>query len=63
MFRENPYLAPHFLQLLFHLDVPQHVSVAVVESSLDQLIPIELLADLVLELREASGALVLAVVV
>jgi hypothetical protein len=62
MFRENPYLAPHFLQLLFHLDVPQHVSVAVVESSLDQLIPIEFRADLVLELREASGALVLAVV-
>ena len=55
MFRENPELAPHFLATLFHLEVPPHASVAVVESSLDQLIPVEFRADLVLELRDANG--------
>ena len=62
MFRENPELAPHLLALLFHVDVPPHASVVVVESSLDQLIPVEFRADLVLELRDANGALVLAIV-
>jgi hypothetical protein len=62
MFRENPELAPHFLALLFHVDVPPHASVGVVEASLDQLIPVEFRADLVLELRDASGAVVLAIV-
>jgi hypothetical protein len=41
MFREHPELAPHWLATLFHLDVPPHISVGVVESSLDQLIPVE----------------------
>ncbi|AUX47787.1 hypothetical protein SOCE26_093110 [Sorangium cellulosum] len=63
MFRETPELAPHFLVTLFDVDVPQHASVAVVESSIDQLIPVEFRADLVLELRDASGALVLAIVI
>jgi hypothetical protein len=62
MFRENPSLAPHFLEILFHVEVPPYASVAVVEAALDQLIPVEFRADLVLELREASGALVLAIV-
>jgi hypothetical protein len=62
MFRENPELAPRFLTTLFHLEVPPHATVAVVESSLDQLIPVEFRADLVLELRDATGALVLAIV-
>ncbi len=62
MFRENPELAPHFVASLFHVDVPAHASAAVVESSLDQLIPVEFRADLVLELRDAQGALVLAIV-
>jgi hypothetical protein len=62
MFRENPELAPHLLALLFHVDVPPHASVVVVESSLDQLIPVEFRADLVLELRDANGVLVLAIV-
>jgi hypothetical protein len=61
MFREDPELAPHFLALLFHVDVPPHASM-VVESSPDQLIPVEFRADLVLELRDASGVLVLAIV-
>ncbi|WP_437603024.1 hypothetical protein WMF28_15485 [Sorangium sp. So ce590] len=63
MFRENPELAPHFMTTLFHVDVPPHASAAVVESSLDQLLPVEFRADLVLELRDAAGALVLAIVV
>jgi hypothetical protein len=62
MFREDPSLAPHFLSTLFHLTIPPHVSVAVVEAALDQLLPVEFRADLVLELRDASGATVLAIV-
>jgi hypothetical protein len=62
MFRERPELAPRFLALLFHVDVPPHASVAVAESSLDQLLPVELRADLVIELRDADGVLVLAIV-
>ena len=62
MFRETPELAPHFLAILFHVDVPPHASVAVVESALDQLIPVEFRADLVIELRDANGVLVLAIV-
>ncbi len=62
MFRENPSLAPHFLRTLFHLDVPPHAGVGVAESSLDQLVPVEFRADLVLELRDESGDLVLSIV-
>jgi hypothetical protein len=62
MFRENPDLAPHFLATLFGLTIPPYATVGVIESSLDQMIPIEFRADLVLELRDAQGALVLAIV-
>ena len=62
MFRENPSLAPRFLALLFQLELPPHASVAVIESTLDLLIPVEFRADLVLELRDAEGATVLAIV-
>ncbi|WP_437832982.1 hypothetical protein [Sorangium sp. So ce1153] len=62
MFRENPSLAPHFLKILFHLDLPSYATVAAVEASLDQLMPVEFRADLVLELRDERGALVLSVV-
>ncbi|WP_437721382.1 hypothetical protein [Sorangium sp. So ce861] len=63
MFRDQPALAPRLLATLFHVEVPPHASAAVVESSLDQLIAVEFRADLVLELRDASGALVLAIVI
>jgi hypothetical protein len=62
MFRENPSLAPHFLATLFALAVPPHATVGVVESSLDQMIPVEFRADLVLELRDAKGTVVLAII-
>ena len=62
MFRENPSLAPHLITTLFHMDLPRYTSVAVVESSLDQLIPVEFRADLVLELLDENGARVLLIV-
>ncbi|WP_437939836.1 hypothetical protein [Sorangium sp. So ce341] len=62
MFRDQPALAPRLLATLFHVEVPPHACAAVVESSLDQLLPVEFRADLVLELRDASGALALAIV-
>jgi hypothetical protein len=62
MFRENPALAPHLLDLLLHVKLPPYASVAVVEAALDQLIPVEFRADLVLELRDDLRALVLAIV-
>jgi hypothetical protein len=62
MFRDNPALAPHLLEMLFHLDLPAHAAVTVGETALDQLLPIEYRADLVLELRDTAGALVLAIV-
>jgi hypothetical protein len=62
MFRDNPHLAPHFLDILFHLDLPAYATVKAVESSLDQLIPVEFRADLVLELRSETGALVLSII-
>jgi hypothetical protein len=62
MFRENPELAPHLLSTLFHVNVPAHATTRVVESALDQLIPVEFRADLVLELRDEAGRVVLAIV-
>ena len=55
MFRRNPALAPHFLATLFRVDVPRHTSVKVADATLDQLIPVEFRADLVLELVEPHG--------
>jgi hypothetical protein len=62
MFRENPSLAPHLLATLFRVEVPAYVSVKVVEASLDQLIPVEFRADLVLELMNEDGELVLSII-
>lgn len=62
LFRDNPPLAPHFLDVLFHINVPSYASVDVVDSSLDQLIPIEHRADLVLELKDGAGDVVLSIV-
>jgi hypothetical protein len=62
MFRENPPLAAHFLGLLFHLEVPRHVATRVADATLDQLIPIEFRADLVLELLDEAESVVFAIV-
>ncbi len=45
------------------MKVPTYTSVTVVEAAQDQMLPIEFRADLVLELRNAAGELVLAVVI
>jgi hypothetical protein len=62
MFRENPTLAPRLVETLCHVELPPYASVAVVESALDQLVPVEFRADLVLELRDDQGAIVLAII-
>ena len=62
LFRENPPLAPHFLEMLFGMTVPQHASVGVVDSSLDQLVPVEFRADLVVELKDEKGKVVLSII-
>lgn len=63
MFRENPELAAHVLERLFAVPVPPHASARVVEGALDQLLPIEFRADLVIEFPDIHGKLVLAVAV
>ncbi len=62
MFREKPDLAPHLLSKLFGLAIPAYATVAVVESALDQMVPVEFRADLVLDLRDAAGIQVLAII-
>src|SRR5262245_1202239 len=62
MFRENPSLAPHFLGLLFHVDVPLHASVRVADIALDQLMPVEFRADFVFELWDGQDCVVFAIV-
>jgi hypothetical protein len=54
MFRENPSLALLLLEQILHLPVPPHTSVAVVEAALDQLVPIEFRADLVIEVKHGD---------
>jgi hypothetical protein len=62
MFRENPPLAPHLLTTVFHVDLPAHVAVRAANSALDQLTPVEFRADLVLELLDEQGKVLLAVI-
>lgn len=62
MFREEPSLAPHFVETLFHMKLPPYASAKVVESTLDQMIPIEFSADLVLELVDEQGQPVVLIV-
>lgn len=63
MFRENPQLAPHLLTDLFGVTVPPHTAARVADATLDQLIPVEFRADLVLELRDDRANTVFAIVV
>ena len=62
MFRETPELAARMLAQVLRAPVPPHRSVTVVEAALDQLLPTEYRADLVLELRGARNKLILAIV-
>jgi hypothetical protein len=54
MFREKPSLALVLLEQILHLPIPEHTSVAVVEAALDQLVPIEFRADLVIEVKQGD---------
>ena len=62
LFRDNPALASHLVEILFGLAVPATPPARIADSALDQLIPIEFRADLVLELLGPDGAPVLLVV-
>ncbi|MFO0591806.1 MAG: hypothetical protein U0441_29935 [Polyangiaceae bacterium] len=63
MFRQNPPLAPRLVEGLLHHPIPAHASVTVAESTLDQMMPVELQADLVLELRDSVNEIVLSLLV
>lgn len=63
MFRQNPPLAPRLVESLLHHPIPAHASVTVAESTLDQMVPVELQADLVLELRDSGDEVVLSFLV
>jgi hypothetical protein len=54
MFRNSPELIPRLLSQL-GVPVPSHDTVTVSEATLDQLLPIEFRADLIVELRDASS--------
>jgi len=62
LFRNNPAVVPQLLKRLLRIKIPAYASIDVVEASLDQLIPIEFRADLVIELKDADGNLLLAIV-
>ena len=62
LFRDNPRLAVQILERIFRQPAPVHTTVRVADSSLGQLIPIEFRADLVLEVVDANGTCVLAIV-
>lgn len=54
MFRTNPRLLPYLLREVFHMPVPEALTITIAEAALDQVKPIEFRADLVLELRDPN---------
>lgn len=63
IFRQSPPLAPRLVEQLLHLPLPPHQKVTVADTTLDQMAPVELRADLVLELRDANDKRVLSILV
>ena len=63
LFRDDPALAHRLLRHVLGVTVPAHSLATVAEAALDQLIPTEFRADLVVELRDAAGVLLLAIIV
>lgn len=61
MFRDNPTLALRVIDEIFHLPVPRYASVRVADSCLNQLLPIEFRADLVLEVLDDDGKFVMVI--
>lgn len=62
LFRDNPPLALRVLEEIGHVPVPAHASIRVTNASLDQMLPIEFRADLVLEVLDERDRFVLAIV-
>ncbi len=62
LFRDNPALGPLVLARYFHADVPEHVAVRMADTQMTELSPVEYRADLVLELLDADGKCVSAIV-
>ena len=62
LFRTHPSLAVHLVEAALHIPLPAYSSITIVEASLDQLASIEFRADLVIELKDESDNLLLAIV-
>src|SRR6266511_2775617 len=62
LFRTHPSLVVHLVEAALHIPLPAYSSIAIVEASLDQLASIEFRADLVIELKDESDNLLLAIV-
>jgi hypothetical protein len=62
LFRDNPHLALRVLGEIFDVHLPTHAAIRVANASLDQMLPIEFRADLVLEVLDDRGEFVLAIV-
>ena len=63
LFRARPALAPELLTSLLAVAMPPHATATVGEAALDQLVPTEFRADLVVELRDAPAERVLGAIV
>lgn len=63
LFRKNPELGAHMLDVAFGVAVPPHSTARVTEGTLDQLVPIEFRADLVTELKSAGDRVELSIIV
>lgn len=62
LFRDNPSLALRVLEDIFLVAIPAHAAIRVADTSLNQLVPVEFRADLVLEVLDADGKFVMAIV-
>ncbi len=62
LFRDNPAFALRVLGEICHVPLPAYASIRVTNASLDQMLPIEFRADLVLEVLDERDRFVLAIV-
>ena len=62
LFRRDPALLPRLLAAVFATPLPAYDRAVVIEASLGQLVPTELRADLVIELRDENGRALVSIV-
>jgi len=62
LFRDKPELALRFLGDICHVEVPAYATIRVADTALDQLVPTEFRADLVLDVLDERGKFVSAIV-